>query len=363
VGVPFGGYSTGQSNGSNFPNPKIKPFTSTEKEYGVEARFFHNRLGLDFTYYDQKTTDDILDATISRSSGFGSTSVNLGELSNKGVEILLTGTPIKGPITWDITVNFAKNKNRVVSLIADQKEVLIEEPRTRNVFIKNIIGYPTSMITGRVQMRDPSGNLVYNEDGSPIAYPDYQIIANGVPDFTGGVTNSFSWKGIDLSVLIDFKSGGDIFSGTNMRMTQQGQTQQTLLGRAGEAPLVLSGVTPDGAGGYKAFTKTYSPGEAQNYWSSLGSEDKGSADRFVYDASFIKLRSVTLGYTFPKRLLGKAPIQSLALSFVGRNLAILKKNTPNIDPESSYTSSNGQGLDYFGYPTTRTYGVNLKVTF
>ena len=365
TGIPLGSYSSGYSNGTNLPNPNLKPFTSTEMEYGLEAKFLKSRLGIDITYYDQETTDDILNATISRASGFASTSINIGKITNKGIEILLTGTPVKGDITWDVSVNFAKNKSNVVSLIEGQTEFVGEEPRTRNVFIKNIVGYPYGMITGKVQMKDAAGNLVYNETtGAAIAAPGYGIIANGVPDFTGGVNNAVSWKGVNLSFLVDFKSGGKIFSGTNMRMTQQGFHKQTLIGRAGEAPLVLTGVSPDVTpGSYKPFTKTYTPGEAQNYWNQLGSEANGASEKFVYDASFIKLRQVTLGYSIPKKFLGKTPIGSLMVSFVGRNLAILHKNVPNIDPESTYSSSNSQGLDYFGVPSTRTLGFNLRATF
>ena len=147
-----------------------------------------------------------------------------------------------------------------------------------------------------------------------------------------------------------------------MRATQQGFTQQTLLGRLGEAPLVVTGVTKDGTG-FKPFSKTLTPGEAQNYWNQLGSEASGAADKFIYDASFIKLRQITLSYSLPTKLLGRTPIQSLMVSLVARNLAILHKNTPNIDPESSYTSSNSQGLDYFGFPSTRSYGFNVRLTF
>ena len=368
TGLPLGGLASGLSNASNFPNPDLKPYTSTELEFGFDVKFFKNRLGLDFAYYDQETTDDILNQTISRTSGFLTTTVNIGKITNKGVEILLTGTPIQGPITWDVSLNFAKNNSEVVSLIEGQTEFIGDpftaEPRTRNVFIKQIVGHPYGTITGKVQKRDPSGNLVYQENGTPVAEALYQIIGEGVPDFIGGLNNSLTWKQVNLAFLIDFKSGGDIFSGTNMRLTQQGRHKQTLQGRAGEAPLVLTGVTPDAStGGYKPFNKTLTPGEAQNYWSQLGSEGNGSADRFVYDASFIKLRQVTLSYTLPNKLFTNTPIRSLMVSFVGRNLAILHKNTPNIDPESSYTSSNNQGLDYFGFPSTRTYGFNVRATF
>ena len=124
VGQPLGGFSSG----SNFPNPDLKPFTSTELEFGLEVRFFNNRLGLDITYYDQKTTDDILDANISRASGFTTTTVNLGKLSNKGIEVLLTGKPLKGAITWDVSLNFAKNKSKVFLLLKDRQKYLAKSP-------------------------------------------------------------------------------------------------------------------------------------------------------------------------------------------------------------------------------------------
>jgi hypothetical protein len=356
----------GNTSGTNVPNPELKPYTSTEVEFGFDVRFFQNRLGVDFTYYSQKTTDDILDANISRASGFVSKSVNLAELTNKGVEVLVTGTPIKSALQWDVSLNFAKNNSNVVSLIEGQTELIREEPRTRTVFIKHIVGYPFGMITGITQLRDPATGLpVYNAEGAPLTDGTYQILGNGVPDFTGGLNNSLTFKGVNLSFLIDFKSGGDIYSGTNVRMTQAGFTKQTLMGREGEDPLTVTGVIQDGTDGsgepiYKPFSKTLTPGEAANYWGTLGDR---AAERFVYDASFIKLRQITLGYNLPRGLLNKTPLQNLMISFVARNLAILKKNTPNIDPESSYTSSNSQGLDYFGFPATRTYGINLRANF
>jgi hypothetical protein len=142
-------------------------------------------------------------------------------------------------------------------------------------------------------------------------------------------------------------------------MTQQGYTKQSLIGRAGEAPLVVTGVTPDGTG-FKPFTKTLTPGEARNHWSQLGER---AQENFVYDASFVKLRQLTFGYSLPTRFLTKTPVRTLMVSFVARNLAILYKNTPNIDPESSYQSGNNQGLDYFGMPASRTFGFNLRASF
>jgi hypothetical protein len=269
-------------------------------------------------------------------------------------------------ISWDISLNFAKNNNQVVSLIEGQDQLFIEEPRTRTAAVYAIVGQPYGVITGITQLRDPAtGLLVYDSSGTPLTDYSYQKIGNGIADFTGGLTNSFTWKNLNLSFLIDFKDGGDIYSGTNVRMTEAGFTKQTLLGREGEAPLTINGVVQsgtnaDGSPKYSAFTKTLAPGEANNYWSQLGER---AQENFVYDASFIKLRQLTLGYTFPAKLFTKTPIRTLMLSFVGRNLATLHKNVPNIDPESTYSSSNAQGLDYFGLPASRTFGFNLRATF
>jgi hypothetical protein len=336
---------------------------STEIEFGTDLNFFKGRFGLEFTYYDQKTTDDILSASISRSSGFLSTSVNIGELSNKGIELLITATPVQGPVTWDISLNLAKNKNKVIALSQGVTEINVEEPRTRTVYIKHIVGQPFGMITGYVQKTDGQGNKVYESNGSPVRSDVYEILGNGVADLTGGLNNSLSWNRIRLDALLDFKFGGDIYSGTNVRLTQWGLHKQTLVNR--EGGMVIKGVTQTGTGSdgkpiYEAFTKTLNQDETRRYWSNLGER---AQENFVYDASFIKLRQISLEYSLPPKLLTKTPLTNLAVSFVGRNLAILYKNIDNVDPEYGYTDSSAQGLDYFGMPTTRTYGFNLKVTF
>lgn len=368
VGHPWASFSSAQGQNGNIPNPLLQPLTSTELEFGLDLQLFENRIGLDLTYYSQKTTDDQLNATISKASGFGTKTVNVGELQNRGIEVLITGTPVRGPITWDVSLNLAKNENKVIRLIEGNDELIVEEPRSRNAFIKHIVGYPFGMITGRVQKRAPDGQPVFYNDGRPVGSDGFEIIGNGVPDFTGGLNNSFSYKGFNLAFLIDFKFGGDILSGTNMRMTGAGLTKQTLQGREGEAPLTVTGVTETGedANGdpiYEPFSLTLNPAEAQNYWGSVQGESDAVTDMFLYDASFIKFRQLTFGYNFPAHMLGDTPFQNVTLSFVARNLGILYKNIDNIDPESSYQNGNGQGLDYFGFPTTRTYGFNLRLTF
>ena len=340
-------------------NPNLTPALSTETEVGAEMRFYQDRLGFDFTYYSQKTTDDILQATVSQASGFMTTSLNIGELSNKGIELMINGTPIRGPLTWDVSLNLAKNKNKVIRLSEGIESLQIEEPRTRTVYVKNIVGYPFGMLTGLVQQRDGAGNRIYTSDNKPVQSDSYEIIGNGVADLTGGLNNSLTYKGFNLTFLIDFKAGGDIYSGTNVRMLEQGLTKESLIGRDGK--MTITGVFEDGSGGYTGVeTHTLTAEEAEIYWQYLGERDEA---HFVYDASFIKLRQFTFGYNIPASILGKTPIKTLNLSFVARNLAILYKNTPNIDPESTYTTTSAQGLDYFGLPATRTFGFNLKATF
>lgn len=363
LGYPMASFSSAMGNGGNIPNALLKPLTVTETEIGIDFRLFNNKIGVDFTYYDQQTTDDILNATISRASGFGSTSVNLGKLQNRGIELLLTATPLKSSnVTWDLTLNLAKNSNKVKSLIDGVDELVMDEPRTRNAYIKNIVGQPFGMITGRVQKLSPDGQPVFYSDGRPVGSAGYEVIGNGIAKLTGGLTNAFNYKGFDLSFLVDFKVGGDILSGTNMRLDQWGVSKRSLQGREGEAPLTVSGVTQEGTE-FKPFNKTLTPQEAYNYWGSVGGEADAVTSMYLYDASFVKLRQMTLGYSFPKKLLEKTPLQNLTLSFVGRNLAILFKNIDNVDPESTYANGNSQGFDYFGFPSTRSYGFNLRATF
>lgn len=355
------GRPTASFSGSGVPNLALEPALSSEIEFGVDMRFFDNRLGLDVTYYSQVTTQDILDQTISRTSGFPSTKVNVGEMRNKGIELLLTATPVQGDFTWDVSLNLAKNENEVISLVAGATELLGDEPRTQTVRVKHIVGYPYNMITGLRQKRDPNGNPVFDAiTGAPIQSATFEILGNAIPDLTGGLNNSFTWKGFNLSALIDFKAGGDIYGGTEVRMTQAGFHKQTIAGREGQEPITVSGVAESSPDVFEPFSMTLTPQQAQNYWGAVGNRMQ---DHFMYDASFAKLRQVTFGYTFPRAFLSKTPVQTLMLSFVGRNLAILYRNTDNIDPESSYSNGNSQGLDYFGMPPTRTYGFNLRATF
>ena len=359
LGRPLGTYDTEW----NIPNPSLKPTLSTEFEIGTDLRFFKGRLGLDLSYYDQITTGDMAWVYASAFSGYVGSLINIGELSNKGFELVLNASPLTGSLKWDISLNLAKNNNKVISLGPGMTELGLGVPRTMTVQIKHIVGYPFGMITGFVQKTDTEGNKVYTSDGRPVRSDEMDILGYGVADLTGGFNNSLIYKGISLYFLIDFKFGGDIYSGTNVRLTQWGQHKQTLSFR--EGGMVIEGVTnieedQEKTPKYQPLSMSLDQEQTYNYWNDLGECDQS---HFIYDASFVKLRQLVLTYNLSSRLLSKTPFNSMAISFAGSNLAILYKKTENIDPESDYSNTESQGLDYFGMPGTSSYGFKIMVGF
>lgn len=361
----------GQPNASiqqgSIPNPFLVPLTSTEFEVGFDLRFLNNRLGLDVTYYNQVTTDDILNATISGSSGFDQTTINIGEMQNRGLELLLTARPVQTKdFNWNISFNMGINDNKVISLSEGIDEIRsaggLGEPRTRWAFIFNVVGEPFGTIKGFTQQMI-DGKPVFNPDnGQPVRSNETEILGQGVHRYTGGITNSINFKGIYADFLIDFKTGGQLYSGSNVRFVGSGDHRMTVeptegLGFVSEGrdKITVTGVDPNG----DAFTKVLDAEETDGFWGAYSQ----LSDRFIYDASFIKLRQVSLGYSIPASVLNNVPVRTIRVSFVARNLALLLSNLENVDPESVYNNSNAQGLEYFSFPQTRSYGLNVKIDF
>jgi TonB-linked SusC/RagA family outer membrane protein len=369
VGQGHLGATMGRISNSSVPNSQLVPLTKTEWEIGFDVRFFANRLGLDYTYYSNKTTEDILQATIAQTSGYGSATVNVGEITNKGHEVLLTATPVAKALRWDLSLNFAYNDNEVVSLYEESNILSVQEARSRNAYAQHRIpftdedGYEHpggySVIVGYKHLTI-DGQKVYDADGLPVRDPKQYVLGNGVAPFVGGINNSFSWKNIAFSFLIDFKSGGDLFTGTNMSAYGNGLHKATLEGR--ESGLTIEGVNEEGTPQtWNIPGSSSDPAEVivQNYYGRYND----ITEYFVQDASYVKLRQLVLSYNFPQSVIGDTPINSLSLSFVGRNLWLIHSSIENIDPESTYNTSNGQGLEWFGVPQTRQYGFNLLITF
>ncbi|MDO1448570.1 SusC/RagA family TonB-linked outer membrane protein [Rhodocytophaga aerolata] len=337
---------------STIPNPNLKPLLNTSSEIGVELKTLNNRLGVDLALYKRLTTDDPVLASTSQSSGYNNVLLNVGEVSNKGIELLLTGTPVKtAGFNWDVSYNVSYNKNEVVSIAPGLKTLYLGQARTQNGFVYHDEGQPFGVIKGYEMKRDANGNIVYNEATGVPVQSELKILGQGVHPWAMGITNTFTYKNFNLNFLIDGKFGGDLYSATNAYAYNSGLHKNTLDGR--EAGIPVSGVDTKG----EPYSATVS---AQDYYRGIAFR---ITDEFVYDASFIKLRQVVFGYSVPKSLIANTPFQSASLSFVARNLLILYKNVPNADPESNYNSSNAQGLEMFGVPTARSYGLNLMIKF
>ena len=345
------GRPIGSITNASVPNKDLEPYSVDEFEFGTELKFFDNRLGLDIAYYNRQTTNEIFDVTLSPSTGYLGSILNLGSLENRGVELLLTGTPFKSNnFSWNISFNYTKNKNKVVKLSEEIESVEAGQSRTQNAFIQHKVDLPVSQVMAFDYARDASGRIIHDAQGFPIQ-GELKAYGSGYHSTFGGVNNEFIFKNLSVSFLIDFKLDGKIFSATDYYAYLYGKHKNTLPGR--EEGITGQGV--DESGDPNTTTAT-----AAGYYNV-------SADRisslFVYDASFVKFRQLIIGYSLPSKWFGKFPVKGVTFSLVGRNLAILKKSTPNVDPESNYNNSKAQGLEMSGVPSMRSYGFNLNIKF
>ena len=350
--------SMGYISNSSVPNAYLKPVKISEKEIGANAAFLNNRIGFDFDVYEKKTSDDIVQVSTSETSGFSSAYRNIGKIRNRGMELMVFGVPVATEnFKWNTSFNISYNKSKVLYLGDGVNSLTIDGANSRsgNASIQNIVNEPYGQIVGYKYKTDDNGNRVYTSDGLPERSDDVERLGNGVYKWTGGFHNDFSYKNFSLSFLVDFKLGAKLFSGTNYSLYQYGLQKTTLQGR--ENGISVTGVDENG----NAFSK--SGIDAQTYWQWIATNN--ITEEFVYDASFVKLRELSFGYSFPRSLLAnKLPfVQDLKLSLVGRNLWTIVKHTPNIDPESAYNNTNGQGLELNGYPATRNIGFNLNIKF
>ncbi|MGB0525408.1 MAG: SusC/RagA family TonB-linked outer membrane protein [Flammeovirgaceae bacterium] len=336
---------------NNFiPLSTLKPESTVSMEFGLDLRFFRDRLSFDIAYYKSNTTDQILPTVVSKSTGFTSAIINVGEMENKGIELGISATPIKldNGLEWEVGFNYARNRNQVVSLIDGLDQLPLAFDRAISIQAKP--GEPYGALVGFGYKRDDAGNLVLNENGLPTRTDAVEVLGNSIPDWIGGIRNTINFKNFSLSALVDIRHGGHIFSQTNRYLHVNGNHVNTLAGR--ETGIELSGVDASGQA-------TSSTVEAEDYWRHVF--DREIAEDFVYDASFIKLRQLAIGYTLPSSLLDKLPFYEVSFSLVGSNLFFFKNNVPGLDPEATYTSGNGQGIESGSIPSTRSLGFNLNL--
>jgi TonB-linked SusC/RagA family outer membrane protein len=349
-GQPVGGIS-----GNTVPNPSLRPSRTSEVEAGLELRMFSNRLGVELTAYRKITTDQIVTAQISDASGFIDTRINSGKSQSKGVELLLSITPVEQKnFTWDFTFNGSYNKTKVLKLLTDKPgERITVGTHAFNGELRHIVGMEMAQVAGFGFRRDANGNRIFGANGLPLRTPDLVNFGSALPRWFGGFTNAFRYKGFFLSFLVDFKLGGKMISGTNFNAIRHGLHKMTLEGREG-------GVIGDGVN--EAGGKNTAVAPVQSYWEVVRSQ--GLIEPAVFDDGFWKLRQITMGYDFTRYLPQRWPVKGVRLNLTANNVLLLKKWVDNIDPESfGFNSDNVAGMETTGLPTTRSLGFNLNIRF
>lgn len=341
---------------NDLANNELEPEITSSFEVGTELKFFMNKLRFDFTYYNSKTTNQIINIPISAASGYATKFINAGKIANQGVELALGFTPFtsdKG-FNWSIDVNFAKNKNKVVELAQGVERY--ELGTYWDMKVMAIPGQPFGSLYGYDYLRDPNGNVVHR-NGVPVQ-GELKILGNFQPDWTGGISNEFKFGNLVASFLIDAHMGGELYTMTNAWGRYAGALEETLIGR--EGGIVGDGVKEvvgsDGTVSY-VTNDVVVTAEEYNHAAFVNSIGAGS----VFDASYIKLREARIGYTFNK--LGRIPINEISISLIGRNLALLYSVVPHVDPETSFNLGNAQGLEFGQIPSTRSIGFNIGVKF
>jgi len=345
-------------------NPDLLPERTKSIEAGLEARFMNNRFGIDFSFYKNNTFDQIMPIEVSRASGYSAIYINAGEIQNKGIELSLNAVPVQlNDFSWSIDVNWFKNMNEVISLGSGIDNILLFS--AWDVSVNATAGEPYGTIKG-TNFVYLDGKRVVNEDGFYLKTDNEEVIGNINPDWNGGIKNTFRYKGLSLSGLIDIQQGGDIFSVNTKHGLSTGLYEET----AGLNDKGNPKRDPVSEGGGVLFANTvYEDGTPNttyfecNEWGTAYDYDAAPTARYVLDASYVKLRELALSYSLPKSLLANTFVKTAAVSFVGRNMWIIHKNTNHFDPEAALSSGNQQGVENGTYPTARTFGFDIKLAF
>lgn len=360
LSFPFNGVP-GYTVSALIGNPALSPEFTTSYEAGVEANFFDSRIGIDLTYYYNKTTDQIINLELPATTGFTSRVTNIGQVSNRGIEVLLRGQPVRSRnFNWEIAVTYSKNKNRVDEIAPGVDRIGIPGGFTGGTLVAEV-GKPYGSFFGSAFLTDSLGRTVVDgTTGYPVVDPVAKSFGSYLPDYQGSVFNSFSFKGLTLTVLFDGKKGGLFFSRTKTLQTFVGTDPITLYNDR-EPFVVPNSVILDPSGKYVENT-TVKTQNAQSYWTQIVSPN---AIANLVDASFIKLREASINYRIPQSLIKRLPVSAVQIGLVGRNLWLktAKENTYS-DPEaSSFGSGNAQGYEYGSIPSIRSYGANIRITF
>ena len=344
---------------SSLYNTDLKPEITASWETGFDLKMLNNRLGIDFTYYTGNTKNQILSVPGDIVTGFSGRIINAGKITNTGVEITLTGTPIKTRnTTWDITANWSTNRNRINELTdAVAQQTLASLGSGWIGYIIATKGGTTSDLWGPTMVRDEKGNIV-NANGVPTYTTTNNYIGRTTPDWKGGITNTVRYKNFQFTATVDGQFGGIVKSGSYQRASWAGTTTNTLPGREGDGMIIGKGVMQDANGNYVPNDVAVS---AETYWVSYYSH---AADVAFFSGSFLKIREVALSYQFPASVIRRTPVKNLTLSLYGRNLAAFSED-PWFDPQAAMQNGQTfiQGVEMTPMPMTASYGFKLNVGF
>ncbi|MCW3465097.1 SusC/RagA family TonB-linked outer membrane protein [Chitinophaga nivalis] len=343
-------------------NENIRPEITTEVEAGLELRFFQNRLGIEVSAYDKKSRDQIIPLTISASSGYKTAVINAGLIRNKGIEIAITGSPIRSNsgFNWDLAFNIARNRNKIEKLYEDAAKgirvtnlLLADAPFAVSVNARE--GEAYGSVVGYAIKRDAQGRKLVGADGMYIRADKQSVLGNALPDYTGGLASTLSYKGFSLGLNFDFQIGGKYFSTTTMFGRSSGLFEETAEGDIRETGVVAEGYTEDG----KVNTKQIS---AYDHFNNNNGYVIQELD--MWDASYLYLKEINLGYTFQKSFVERIRLQQLRLSFSARNVWLIYTENPHLDPTNlAISAGNVQGIEAAVLPSVRSFGVNLSVSF
>lgn len=367
-------------------NPNLKPETTRSTEFGAEFSLWQNKVHMDIAYYNTNSFDQILAIKTSAASGYTSKLINAGRMNNHGIEVQLDVTPVETKkFRWNVGLNYARNRSKV--------DILDYEGEIENYVIGSSggldvlasVGQRYGALYGTAYLRDDKGNIIVGANGLPKADPEKKVLGHFTPSWVGGVANTFSYKNLEFSFLMDASIGGSIYSQTNRYGDYTGVLEQTLTGRGAEFGgiqyyypkndnkqskilwnggalpnnerlyddgMIFDGVKEDGS-------KNTTVISAQQYYKSA----YNIHEAYVYSASFVKMREMRLTYTFQKNLVKKLRLTGASISAIGRNLFFIYKDVPNIDPETAFDTGNAQGLESLSLPTVRTIGLNLNLKF
>ena len=382
----IGGFPLTTESSTIAPNYNLLPSRTKGYEFGLDAKFFNWRVGLDLTYYNQSTFDEIITLPVSYSSGYDYAYINAGEINNSGWEIMLNIVPVKTEKwRWDMTFNYARNVNKIVTLHPDAKVQELARADWVSSFIQAREGGSYGDIVGyQFKRHEQTGEIVVDENGLPVRSDEQVVLGNGQYKFTGGITNTVTYKGFSFRALLDMKFGADILSMTNWKLTNAGSHIKTVEGRdewtQSEKERNAAGSTSANwiaTGGYQAdalkqvkdannniigYEKNNMYVNPNDFFAKVSNDH--IMEPFIYDASYIKLREMSISYSLSgDQLKSLKYFKGATFSVIGRNLFLIWSNIDNVDPESTYSISNGQGYEYGSLPQRRSYGFNLKLNF